>query len=41
MVEKVTPPASARLRDVIGRVDDATMQAVEQVLLLVVGIRVP
>lgn len=38
MVEKLTAVSARRLRDVIGRIDEATMQAVERALLLVLGI---
>jgi mRNA interferase MazF len=38
MVEKLAAPPRGRLRDVIGRVDDATMREVERALLLALGI---
>lgn len=41
MVEKLTAVSAKRPRDVIGRVDDATMRAAERALLLVLGIRLP
>jgi mRNA interferase MazF len=36
-VEKLQAPSRERLRDVIGRVDDSTMRAVERALLFVLG----
>jgi mRNA interferase MazF len=37
MVEKLAAPPRERLRQVIGRVDDGTLRAVERALLLVLG----
>jgi mRNA interferase MazF len=38
MVEKLSALPRAKVRDVIGRVDDVTLRAVDRALLLVLGI---